>query len=532
MRRRLAGMLFAVCLLLSLCGCGRRAVAGQGFRLPLSAEPVQLDPQVAADDASVTVLSALMEGLTHLDEQGTAQPALAIWTVSPDGCTYTFTLREAVWSNGDPVCADDFVFAITRLVLPDTRSALSSAAYGIAGAQAIREQGADLSALGVRAVDANTLEITLTQPDARFPETLATSPFYPCPRAFFEQTGGRYGLEAAHLLSNGPFVLAGWTHGESLLLNKNETYWDAASIAPSRVRFLVASYDDPVEALLSGEIDVYSLTVDQSAAAAKQKIQIVELQDTVQCLWFNNEVTPLDTADVRRALRGALEMESLRALLEETGQGVATGFLPPDTRLNGELYRTDTNALSFAPLGSGAQAAFQSGLAAAGQTEPLTLTLLCADDSDSVRLAQLILQSWQKNLSVYWELQPLPAADLAARVQVGNYQLALYSATGTSSSAWDSLAAFGSTATQGNLARFHDVDFDAQLAALQSQSVTREEVEQLERYLWDQVPCVPLSDPVRTIGIAPDITGLVVRPFGGSIYDFSLDFRAAMRPAA
>ncbi len=530
MTRRFAGLLLTACLLLSLFGCNSRVQFGQGFRLPLPAEPVQLDPQVATDTASVTVLSSLFEGLTRLDEQGAAQPALATWTVSPDGLTYTFTLKDAVWNNGDPVIADDFLFAITRLVSPDTRSSLSAAAYGIAGAQDIREHSADPSVLGVRAVDTHTLEITLREPDSRFPETVAASPFYPCRRAFFKETRGRYGMEAEYILSNGPFELTLWTHGEYLILDKSDTYHDAAAIAPSRVRYLLTAYDDPVAALTSGNIDVAFLTAAQAQAAARKKVQIVELRDTVQCLWFNNEVAPLGHADVRRALRGALEWETLLSQLEANGQTMAAGLLPPDTSIGVEPYRTERNTLSFASLGDGALSLWQSALAAAGQVEPLTLTLLCADDAESIRLAQLILQSWQKNLSVYWELQPVPAADLAARVQVGNYQLALYTATGVSASAFDAMAAFGSTATQGNLSRFHDEGYDGMLAALQNQSVTREDVERLERYVWEQSPCVPLSYPIQYVGVAKDITGLLVRPFGGSAYGSQLNFRSAMRP--
>lgn len=110
---------------------------GKSFRFSLSAEPRQLDPQVAEDAASVAVVSALFEGLTRLDEKGKAVAAAAEWTVSEDGLTYTFRLRPSKWSNGDPVTADDFVFGMQRTVSPATGSGLASRLSGIQGAAAV-----------------------------------------------------------------------------------------------------------------------------------------------------------------------------------------------------------------------------------------------------------------------------------------------------------------------------------------------------------------------------------------------------------
>ena len=101
MRKRLLCALLAVCLLATcLCGCKKKQKddgKGGGFRFPIAAEPAMLDPQMAQDDASVTVLCALFEGLTRLDEKGKIVPAAATWTVSEDGLTYTFTLFDNYW---------------------------------------------------------------------------------------------------------------------------------------------------------------------------------------------------------------------------------------------------------------------------------------------------------------------------------------------------------------------------------------------------------------------------------------------------
>ena len=109
-----AAAMLAMALLLS--GCHKDSLADKAFRFRLPADPQQLDPQVSTDRSSMTVTAALFEGLTRLDDEGRAVAAAADWTVSADGLTYTFTLKESKWNNGEPVTAADFVFGIRRAV--------------------------------------------------------------------------------------------------------------------------------------------------------------------------------------------------------------------------------------------------------------------------------------------------------------------------------------------------------------------------------------------------------------------------------
>ena len=182
MRKRLLCALLAVCLLATcLCGCKEKQKndgKGGGFRFPIAAEPAMLDPQMAQDDASVTVLCALFEGLTRLDEKGKVVPAAATWKVSADGLTYTFTLKNSYWNTNPvkgkeqpwdenlPVTADDFLFAFQRLADPVTNSPLSSELLGIQNAEAVMAGKKSADALGVKAVDDKTLTVTLTEAGA------------------------------------------------------------------------------------------------------------------------------------------------------------------------------------------------------------------------------------------------------------------------------------------------------------------------------------------------------------------------------
>ncbi|MCI8553492.1 MAG: peptide ABC transporter substrate-binding protein [Clostridiales bacterium] len=526
---KITGVLLAVALAVLCCplsGCHRDTPADKSFRFRLPADPQQLDPQVSTDRSSMTVTAALFEGLTRLDNEGRAVPAAADWTVSADGLIYTFTLKESLWSNGEPVTAADFAFGIRRAVQPSTRSTLAVQLYDIAGAEEVNAGAADLSALQVEARDERTLVITLKEPNASFPEKAAATPFLPCNEAIFESTGGRYGMEKEYVLCNGPFYLKRWSHGEYLVIERQEGYHDRESILPAAVRYVVGAESDPLTALSEGNLDAAELPPELADAARQEKLQLIPLQDTIRYLFFNNGEKALAQTAVRQALCGALEWGSLRGLAVEGGLTPAEGFAAPEAVIAGaQTYRTADNACLYAS-DSGARGRLAGGLSAAGLTAMPSLTVLCADDEFSQNVTRYILQSWQRNLSLYFTMKPLPEAELEARVRVGNYQIALCPSQAGGLTALEAFGEFHS-ASSSNLARFSDPDYDALYTAARTGSVTRETLEALEQKLMELCPSVPLYFQTRYFALPERVSGMVIHPFGGGSFGSEIDFRAA-----
>ena len=518
----LAGVLF----LLPLAGCKKDTPVGKNFRFPLSAEPRQIDPQVSTDAASVTMVAALFEGLARLDENGEAVPGAADWTGSDDGLTYTFTLRDSLWSDGTAVTAQDFLFGMQRAVLPSTKSSLAEQLFIIEGAKEVNEGTAEPSALGVQAVDEKTLVITLTEPDPDFPEKTASTPYMPCKESFFEGTGGRYGLEEEYVLSNGPFLLKKWNHNENLLLNKNEGYYDAENIYPAAVRYMIGEVEDPVGQMADGLLDAAPIPAESLEAAREAGLTLVAMDDTIQYLWMNNGNEALKSADIRRALRDAVEWELVYEQLSDASLP-AEGFAAPASVLTaGEAYRTGGNRLAPSTDAEAAAKALSAGLADAGLTRMPKLTLLCSEDEYSLNLARYLVQSWQKNLSLYFDIEAVSSSELETRVKVGNYQLALYACTAPGSSALDAFGAFATDAV-GNYARFSDSGVDSLVSAALLGAAGREEMEALEALLWELCPSVPLSFEKRYVGIPANDSGIIVRPYGGGAFGAPYDFRQA-----
>lgn len=538
--KRALSVLLAMCLILGCAvGCGKNDGVGGGFRFPIAAEPTGLDPQMATDDSAITVLCALFEGLTRLDTHGKAVPAAADWAVSEDGLTYTFTLKESYWNKNPikgeehpwddplPVTADDFLFAFHRLADPATGSPLAGELLGIANAEAVIGGKKAVEELGVKAVDHRTLTITLTAPDNDFPAKLATSPFFPCHRAFFEHTAGRYGLEVKYLLSNGAFRLTAWNHDESLLVYKHEEYHEAATIAPEAVRFVIGG-GDALTALENGDLSAAPLTAAQAAKAGKS-ITTTALNDAVRSVWFNTSADPLSEVHIRRALRDSIQWDSVDAYLQEVSEAVATGYVPPAATVDGEIYRTADNALPRTTDATQAVKHLQAGLKELypngnGSPSRIKIELLAAEDAISADLARYILQSWQKNLSISVTLTLVSEAELARRVQSGNYQAALYTHTPSGLTGAENLAAFASAATD-NLARLVDKQVDAAITAAKKGG--RKELIALEQAVYNACPAIPVGFPCRYYGFAENTEGIIPRPFGGGRYQSPLDFRNA-----
>ncbi len=538
--RRVWALIMAVVLALGLCSCGDDG-RGKGFRLPISSEPRQLDPQTTTDPSSVTVIATLFEGLTRLDANGNAVDGAASHTLSADGRTYTFTLhdsywstlslrrQETLWDDPTPVTADDFLFGFQRVVSPQNRSGTATTLYGIENAEAIHNGTKPLSTLGVKVLDNKTLTITLAAPDSSFLAQLATTPCMPCNREFFNYTAGRYGLEKDYVLSNGAFSLTAWNHNDSLLLNKNEHYHAASTIMPQAIRY-VQNPADVVSALENGTLDVSFLSSADIAAAHKTDVALQSLDDCVRQVSFNTAVDPLANADIRRALRDAIEWGTIYDYLIAAGEPKATGYIPPDATIGGTAYRTGDNAVTYLTDASGAAVSLGRGLAALYPDESTpampTITLLAADDEVSANVARYLVQSWQKNLHIYCGMELVDTATLDSRVASGTYQIALHTIIGGGLTAGHNLTAY-TTGAGSNHTGFADPAFDALAKAAMLGS--RDKAIAAEARLREVCPAIPLSFPHRTVGIADNTEGITVRPFNGGTYGGAYDCRDAKK---
>lgn len=202
----------------------------QTITIALTQEPPQMNSAKATDQVSGMVLGHLMEGLVRYDRRGKVEPGVAErWEM--DDKTATFFLRkDALWSDGKPVTAHDFVFAWQTAVKPITASEYAFIFFPIKNAQEINNGNLSPDQLGAVALDDYTLQVTLERPTAYFVKLTAFVTFSPIREDFYNDRGDSYAADPEDLLYNGPFIMTEWTHSASLKMVKNENYWNKEAI--------------------------------------------------------------------------------------------------------------------------------------------------------------------------------------------------------------------------------------------------------------------------------------------------------------
>lgn len=199
-------------------------------------EPQTLDPHRADGLPSAHILRDLFEGLTSESPEGRIVPGAAIrWNISRDGKTYTFYLRrDALWSNGDPVTADDFVYGLRRSADPVTASSYAQVLLPIQNAAEVLAGDLPTSELGVVAMDEFTLQIMMRDPTPYFLALLSHFSTYPVHRANVEEFGPAFS-RPGNLVSNGAYVLKNWMIRSRIELEKNQNYWNADNVIVDKV---------------------------------------------------------------------------------------------------------------------------------------------------------------------------------------------------------------------------------------------------------------------------------------------------------
>ncbi len=215
----------------------------QIIRLLSTSDIPTMDHSKATDTISLEVMANVLEGLTTLGAGDQLLPGGAeSWQVSQDGTVYTFNLaKDAVWSNGVPVTASDYVYAWRRLADPATQSQYQSMieTAKIANYQAVISGAAPPESLGVVALDDYTLQVKLEMAVPYFLKLMSFPSFYPLNQAFVEAQGERFGTSSDSVLYNGPYIISQWQSGYGYSLTKNESYWKKATVLNDGITFRV-----------------------------------------------------------------------------------------------------------------------------------------------------------------------------------------------------------------------------------------------------------------------------------------------------
>lgn len=498
-----------------LVGCGKGGssadkAAGQGvLLLGNNAEPQSLDPHKATSVADGKVISSLLEGLVRPDacEDGRVHPGMAErWECNADASVWTFHLRQAQWSDGQPVTSHDFAYAYQRLLHPKFAGKYAEMLYVLNNAEAYSKGQLPWKEVGVETPDDRTLRLTLKGPTPHLLHLLLHFTWYPLPARQVERHGGmldRRSLwsQQENWVGNGAYLLAGHRFNDYLEVVPNPRYWRASEVRNKGVRFLpiVNGYTE-TRMYLGGKLHITNNVPPEMLAYVRSHVPRDFCQDPYYCTVFyrlNTTRAPLDDVRVRRALSLAIDREELVDKVVRGAGRAAFSFAPPSAgyckkgREEESLLQSQREQQARTLL---ADAGFP-----AGRGFPPLVLMTTSRDVQRV-MAETIQAMWEKALGIHVEIHSCEWTAYKAAQQNMDYDISSSSWSGdyldpaTFVELWRSgggnnCTGWGSHACDASLAA---------AAASSEASVRHAHLADAESEMLDAQPVIPLYWSERT----------------------------------
>ncbi|TCW42110.1 oligopeptide transport system substrate-binding protein [Thermohydrogenium kirishiense] len=525
------GLVLLMALSAVLAGCGGSASNSasnsgndkQVLNLNLTQEPPTLDPQKATDVVSIDILTEVLDGLTRYDKDGKIKPGSGLaksWDISNDGLTYTFHLRDAKWSDGNPITAQDFEYAWKRALDPNTASQYAYQLFYIKGAEEYNSGKGSADQVAVKALDDKTLQVTLKAPTPQFLGLTSFVTYLPLEKSVYEKYGDKVGTDPDKLVYSGPFVISQWNHEQSITLKKNKDYWDSSSVKLQTVNFsmikdnntLVQNYDNNTldSIFVPGDyIDKYKNSSEYSdkALATNWYVQ------------FNTKSPVFKNADIRKAFTLAIDRKAFVEQVTKDGSIPAEAVVPPgvpgyngDFRKEaGETYFKDNDVAQAKEL-------LKKGMSELGISKLPTITLLGDDTDNAKKYDQALQQMWKQNLGVNVQIQNVAFKVRIDMMNKGNYDM-VFAGWGADYNDPLTFLDMWETNNGNNTAFYSNPEYDKLIDEAKVNGDLKSRNDQLiqaEKILMNDMPIGPVYFQARPFVVKPYVKDLYFPTFGSN----------------
>ncbi|EHO79920.1 peptide ABC transporter substrate-binding protein [Fusobacterium ulcerans] len=483
-----------------------------------------MDTGLATDGTSFEAIASVLEGLYQLDGAGNTIPGMAVKEeINEDGKVRTFTLRDAKWSDGQPVTANDFVFAWRRLANPKTASeyAYMIGVAGIKNAEGVMSGEKPITELGVTAVDDKTLKVELDYPVPFFDQLAAFPPFYPIREDFYDKYKEQYALTPEAILSNGPFKMVEWNQGANYTMVKNDQYYDADKVKIDGLNFqVVKDAQSAMVAFDQGNVDYVKLTGEM----VDQYKESPEFMNTLGgYLWFvspNQKVPGLENANLRRALALSFDKEQIAEHLLKDGSIAANFAVPVKLAVgpDGKDFRETTPSYLNVDKAK-AKEYYEKAKQELGK-DKFAYELVFEDTEASKKVAEYLKSEIETNLlGMTINLKQQPKKARLQLMQNGVYELGLtrwgpdYADPMTYLDMWITGASYnyGSWSSK----EYDKLIFDTSKGDLTGKPAERwEALKQAEKVCMDAAAILPVYQTGSAVMIKKDLTGFEFHSVG------------------
>lgn len=478
-----------------------------------------MDSAHAHDNVSFTVLSNVNEGLYRLGKEHNPELAMAKEDqISEDGLVHTFTIRDANWSNGDPVTASDFVFAWQRVFNETGHYASMFETANISNASEILKGEKPVNSLGVKAIDEKTLEVTLLSPTALLGQYLTFPTFLPQNQKYVESQGNKYALESDDVLYNGPFILSEWKHDASWKYQKNPKYWDADNVKLDEVNvFVVKEAATQLNLYDTKKVDMINLS-SASVDQYKDDEDFSSIADSeIFFLRFNHNNKALGNENIRRAIDMSWDKQAHVDNILNNGSLALFGLVPKDFSFSddGKDFRELNGDFNHGKIQE-AQDYLAKGLQEIGQDSvEITLTVSAVEGND--KTAEYLKNQIEKNLpELKVNIKLVPVEQRYELESALDYDMVI--------SAWgpdyiDPMTYIGMWVTDGSANRmdYSNAEYDALVKNINIEKDTVKRYEMMleaEKMLFEDAAIAPLYQRGLAVLQRSNIKGLVRHPSG------------------
>ncbi|TCV99853.1 peptide ABC transporter substrate-binding protein [Biostraticola tofi] len=475
-------------------------------------EPASLDPIKAVGLPEAQVVRDLFEGLVNQDAHGKIIPGVALSWQTNDNRSFVFHLRkDARWSDGTPVTANDFVYSWRRLVDPKNLSTFAWFAdlAGLEHAAEIAAGTLPVDKLGVSAPDAYTLKIQLSRPVPYFVSLTANFSLYPVQQANIEKFGNEW-TRVGNLVGNGAFALKERVVNEKLVLTPNAHYWDHKHTVLTQVTFVPINQETAaLNRYLANGIDITeSFPKIMYRKLLKDIPHEVYTPDQLGTYYyaFNTQRAPTNDPRVRQALSYAIDRQIIAEKVVGTGEKPAWHFTPDVTA----GYNPAKNFLQQHDQASlDAQAKALMHAAGYGPDKPLNLSLLYNTSESHEKIAIAVASMWKQKLGVNVKLVNQEWKSYIDSRNSGNFDVVRASWVGDYNEPSTFLSLLTSSHS-GNIGKFKSAEYDKLMtqASLQTDpKALAADYNKAEDIIAEQAPIAPIYQYTNGRLIKPWLKG-------------------------
>jgi oligopeptide transport system substrate-binding protein len=519
-------------LILLICGCKKETDLNNTkgkqptVTFNLRSEGRTIDPQLQTSESSSKIDGMCMEGLVSAGKTSDSIiPGIAEkWKISKDKKTWTFFLRKnAKWSNGTPVTANDFVFAFKRALKPETGAQYAYLLYNILNAKNYNTgKIRDFAKVGIKAISNNILEINLNTGIPYFKQILTMPICYPLDEDFYNTVKKQYALKANKMLYNGPYKIKKWIPNGIYEFIKNPYYWNSKNIHIEKLNFvMVDNYNTAANMYMSNELDMCMITGKQLPQFKKNSALHVVDAGGIWYLQFNTENKFFKNRKIREAVSLAINRSIFCKYIRKDDSIPARAFVSPEItggKVNNKniTFRKRFGVAYYKNDIIKAKKLYKEGLKELGIKDPVKIKLLCGTQNSSRRDCQFIQQQLFKNLGIHVTLNP---NTFQGRLQKMNHQNYDFVYAGWAPDFNDPINFLDLWVTKGgnNHTGFSNKQYDNLINMANTNpdnKIRMKALHNAEKILMRKLPVTPLYYPVRLWLIKPWLKDVAIRATG------------------